>query len=114
MNLEQYLRFESIGTGTILSGLFLIGLLLKVLSTFIGLMHKAKSFLPTRLETLNWWASKISALGLCTGSFGLCYLAGDLLGQIVFGGLGIIALALVSVMASRRASGACYCRVDDS
>lgn len=102
MQLGSYLQFQHFGVQALLGGLLLLAMGLKVLSTLCGLLNRAKPFLPPRLERLNWWISKLSALSLCAAALGLCFLARDKLGLLVFGSLGVLALAAVLILASRR------------
>jgi len=105
MHIDGYLRFHPLDLQALLSILFALALALKVLSTLCGLLNRFKPFLPRRVERLIWWTSKVSAMGICLPLLGLCWLADDKPGLLLWGSLSTLALALILILVTRRLHG---------
>ncbi|MCV2353050.1 hypothetical protein LNV09_02620 [Paucibacter sp. B2R-40] len=88
-----------------LSWIFLLGIFVKVVSTVVGVKHRASPFLPPGMGDLVWWLSKLSALLVCICAFALSWLGDDTGAMAIFGGLFLLAVSLVSLFAMKRIKG---------
>lgn len=102
MRIESSLDFGFTTVMHLLSWLFVLSMSAKIISTGVLLINARRSIVAQSTAAWLWWVTKGSALSLCASALGICKLAGDTLGETVFGGLFVVAVILVFWLGMRR------------